>query len=111
MLTFFYVDYSYEMIADGEEHTVELLAVKKNFTMRVDGGRARSIINDGDKDSLKLTTPLFIGGLPPTTAASALNLWHLRNSTSFHGKWKKEYNRKGMMGESHCVPPEHSSPS
>ncbi|CAG7785709.1 unnamed protein product [Allacma fusca] len=77
--------YSYEMVADGEEHTVELLAIKKNFTMRVDGGKARSIINDGDKDSLKLTTPLFIGGLPPTAAASALNLWHLRNSTSFHG--------------------------
>ncbi|OXA44085.1 Protein slit [Folsomia candida] len=77
--------YSYEMIADGEEHRVELLAIKKNFTMRVDGGKARSIINDGEKDMLKLTTPLFIGGLPSNVAATALNLWHLRNSTSFHG--------------------------
>lgn len=78
---------SYEMIADGEEHRVELLAIKKNFTMRVDGGKARSIINDGEKDMLKLTTPLFIGGLPSNVAATALNLWHLRNSTSFHGEW------------------------
>lgn len=77
---------SYEMIADGEEHRVELLAIKKNFTMRVDGGRARSIINDGEKDMLKLTTPLFIGGLPSNVASTALNLWHLRNSTSFHGE-------------------------
>lgn len=77
---------SYEMIADGEEHRVELLAIKKNFTMRVDGGKARSIINDGEKDMLKLTTPLFLGGLPSNVAATALNLWHLRNSTSFHGE-------------------------
>lgn len=76
------------MIADGEEHTIELLAVKKNFTMRVDGGKARSIINDGEKDSLKLMTPLYIGGLPSSVAATALNLWHLRNSTSFHGTRK-----------------------
>lgn len=73
------------MIADGEEHTIELLAIKKNFTMRVNGGKARSIINDGEKDTLKLTTPLYIGGLPFTVAPTALNLWHLRNSTSFHG--------------------------
>ncbi|ODN05623.1 Protein slit [Orchesella cincta] len=77
--------YSYEMIADGEEHAIELLAINKNFTMRVDRGKARSIINDGDRDLLKLTTPLYIGGLPPTVASTALNQWHLRNSTSFHG--------------------------
>lgn len=76
---------SYEMIADGEEHTIELLAIKKNFTMRVDRGKARSIINDGDRDMLKLTTPLYVGGLPPSVASTALNQWHLRNSTSFHG--------------------------
>lgn len=73
------------MIADGEEHTIELLAIKKNFTMRVDRGKARSIINDGDRDMLKLTTPLYVGGLPPNVASTALNQWHLRNSTSFHG--------------------------
>jgi len=73
------------MIADGEDHKIELLAVKKNFTMQVDGRKARSIINDGEKDVLKLNSPMYIGGLPPKVAASALNLWHLRNSTSFHG--------------------------
>jgi hypothetical protein len=33
--------FSYELLADGHYHTVELLAVKKNFTLRVDNGLAR----------------------------------------------------------------------
>ena len=33
--------FSYELVADGHYHTVELLAVKKNFTLRVDNGLAR----------------------------------------------------------------------
>ena len=35
--------FSYELVADGNYHTVEILALKKNFTLRVDGGLARSI--------------------------------------------------------------------
>ena len=34
---------SYEILSDGKYHKVELLAVKKNFTLRVDGGLARYI--------------------------------------------------------------------
>ena len=33
--------FSYELVADGNYHTVEILAIKKNFTLRVDGGLAR----------------------------------------------------------------------
>lgn len=35
------------MVSDGAYHKAELLAVKKNFTLRVDDGPARSIINEG----------------------------------------------------------------
>ena len=33
--------FSYEIMSDGKYHRVELLAVKTNFTLRVDGGLAR----------------------------------------------------------------------
>ena len=33
--------FSYELMSDGKYHRVELLAVKTNFTLRVDGGLAR----------------------------------------------------------------------
>ncbi|XP_034244479.1 protein slit isoform X1 [Thrips palmi] len=77
--------YSFEMVSDGKYHVAELIAVKKNFTMRVDHGLARSIINEGERDFLRLTTPLYIGGIPPEPGQDAFNHWHLRNLTSFHG--------------------------
>lgn len=81
--------YSFEMVADGKYHMVELLAIKKNFTLRVDRGLARSIINEGSKEYLKLTTPMFLGGLPPEPGQQAYKLWHLRNLTSFKGCMKE----------------------
>ena len=33
--------FSYEIVADGLPHRIELLAVRKNFTLRVDNGLAR----------------------------------------------------------------------
>ena len=39
-------------MADGEYHHMEILAVKKNFTLKVDGGLARSIINEGKNEYL-----------------------------------------------------------
>lgn len=81
--------YSFEMVADGKYHSVELLAIKKNFTLRVDRGLARSIINEGSKDFLKLNTPLFLGGLPPEPGHQAFRNWHIRNLTSFKGCLKE----------------------
>lgn len=78
--------YSYEMIADGKPHVAELLAIKKNFTMRVDRGPARSIINEGPKEYLKLITPMYVGGVAPEVANIAFTEFHLRNITSFQGK-------------------------
>ncbi|XP_039229234.1 protein slit isoform X3 [Drosophila yakuba] len=81
--------YSFEMVADGKYHAVELLAIKKNFTLRVDRGLARSIINEGSNDYLKLTTPMFLGGLPVDPAQQAYKNWQIRNLTSFKGCMKE----------------------
>jgi len=81
-VTFFH---SFEMVSDGKYHMAELIAIKKNFTLRVDRGLARSIINEGARDFLHLTTSLFIGGVPPEAGHGAFTQWHLRNLTSFNG--------------------------
>uniref|UniRef100_A0A8W7PTQ5 Protein slit n=1 Tax=Anopheles coluzzii TaxID=1518534 RepID=A0A8W7PTQ5_ANOCL len=81
--------YSFEMVADGKYHLVELLAIKKNFTLRVDRGLARSIINEGSKDYLKLSSPMYLGGLPAEPGQQAYKQWHLRNLTSFKGCMKE----------------------
>ncbi len=52
----------------------------------MDGGKARSIINEGNRDFLKLTTPLYIGGIPDESGREAVNRWHVRNLTSFSGE-------------------------
>ena len=79
--------YSYEMVSDGKPHMAELIAIKKNFTMRVDKGTARSIINEGPKEYLKLTTPMYIGGVVSEVASVAFTEFHLRNTTSFQGQY------------------------
>lgn len=78
--------FSFEMVSDGKYHTAELLAIKKNFTLRVDRGLARSIINEGEHEFLRLTSPLYIGGIPPEPGQEAFTHWHLRNLTSFNGE-------------------------
>ena len=78
--------FSYELIADGEYHTVEILAIKKNFTLRVDGGLARSIVNEGPNEFLNARSPFYIAGVPDETGSKAWKQWHLRNTTSFIGK-------------------------
>lgn len=78
------------MVNDGNWHSVELLTVKQNFTMRIDRGTARSIINDGSNEYLHVASPLYIGGLPREAAQSAIRQWHLRETGSFNGKNSKK---------------------
>lgn len=78
--------FSYEVVNDGNWHSIELITVKQNFTMRIDRGTARSIVNDGVNEYLQLSAPLFIGGLPKEAAESANKRWHLRDTGSFSGK-------------------------
>ncbi|XP_045582081.2 protein slit isoform X2 [Procambarus clarkii] len=77
--------FSYELVSDESEHTVELLSERQNFTLRVDGGIARSMVNDGEQEYLEVDTPIFLGGVPADVARHAQTHWHLRNSTSFRG--------------------------
>lgn len=77
------------LLLHNRYHMVELLAIKKNFTLRVDRGLARSIINEGSKEYLKLQSSLFLGGLPAEPAQQAYKQWHLRNLTSFKGCMKE----------------------
>jgi len=83
--------FSYEILNDGKYHTVQLLSVMKNFTLVVDGGMARSIVNEGDNDYLKVHTSMFLAGLSESKGEKALKLWHLRNATSFNGCLKEVY--------------------
>lgn len=76
---------SYELVSDESEHTVELLSERQNFTLRVDGGISRSMVNAGEQEYLDVDTPLFLGGVPPDVARHAHDQWHLRNTSSFRG--------------------------
>ena len=65
--------------------SLRCLNISKNFTLRVDGGIARSIINEGDNEFLVLHSSLFVGGVEPKLGEEVLKKWHLRNATSFNG--------------------------
>lgn len=77
--------FSYEVLSDSELHTIELLVDGFNFTLRVDGGFARSLLNQGSRESLDSEQSIFIGGLPLDKAQFAVRNWHIRNTTSFSG--------------------------
>lgn len=89
-ITDLFLPFSFEMVSDGQYHVAELIAIKKNFTLRVDRGLARSIINDGSKDYLRLSTPMYLGGIPAEPGHQAFTQWHLRNLTSFNGKYLQQ---------------------
>lgn len=77
---------SYELVSDEKEHTVELLSERQNFTLRVDSGGARSMVNAGELEYLEVETPVFLGGVPPDVGRHAQMHWHLRNASSFKGE-------------------------
>lgn len=73
------------MLNDDKPHALELLLEGKNLTMRIDGGLARSLINDGPKEKLSVARSTFLGGVPADVGETAMGQWHLRNSTSLKG--------------------------
>ncbi|CAH4035997.1 unnamed protein product [Pieris brassicae] len=83
--------YSFEMVSDGAYHKAELLALGKNFTLRVDDGPARSIINEGNNEYLRVDRAMYLGGVPEDVAREAFSKWHLRNITSFKGCLKEAW--------------------
>lgn len=95
--------YSFEMVSDGKPHMAELIAVKKNFTLRVDRGPARSIINEGTREYLKLNSPMFVGGITTDVASVAASQYHLRNVTSFQGKLFKSKSTLFLFEFADCI--------
>jgi len=83
--------FSYEIVGDGRPHTIELLMDHKRLTLRIDGGQTRSILNDGPQPYMRLSAPLYIGGLPRDVGVNAYSQWHLRDISSFTGCLKRLY--------------------
>ncbi|MCL4144942.1 UNVERIFIED_CONTAM: hypothetical protein GTU68_026117 [Idotea baltica] len=79
------VMFSYEVVSNEKEHTVELQIKSHNITLRIDRGKARRMTNRGESPYLEAKSPLFVGGVPHEISSHALRYWHLRNSTSFIG--------------------------
>ena len=85
-VTLFPPNLSYELLSDGAPHTVQLVAANRTFTLTVDEGSPRSVVNDGKHTSLDFNgASLYLGGVPTAVAKHAKNHWHLRNTTSFVG--------------------------
>lgn len=68
---------------------MELLVQGQNISLRIDGGQTRQMANRGDSLYLKVNSSLFIGGISQDLAPHALRYWHLRNASSFVGKYCK----------------------
>ena len=64
---------------------MQLLLHGRNLTMNIDGGVSRSVLNDGQRERLRVKRPLYVGGLPLDVGEAALGAWHLRNATSLRG--------------------------
>ncbi|KAF4517658.1 hypothetical protein B566_EDAN002890 [Ephemera danica] len=111
--------YSFEQVSDGQYHTAELLAIKKNFTLRVDNGRARSIINEGEREFLRLTSPLYLGGVPPEAGClrevwinhkpvDFLNAARMHKVTPGCAAWDEEEEQMSMPQQPQTVAEEQS---
>ena len=63
--------FSYEIISDGKYHRVELLSIKKNFTLRVNGCLARLIVDEDDKEFLQVLNSMYLAGVLEHTGENA----------------------------------------
>ena len=113
--------FSYEILNDGKYHTVQLLSVMKNFTLRVDGGLARSIVNEGDNEFLQVEDQLLfllvlISHHIISFPGSQVNVpgWCLRADwgagvEAVASKKRHQFQRMSQRGQSHLafyhVPP------
>lgn len=64
-----------------------MISTGQNFSLTVDRGYTRYINNRGKQAYLNTSEirALYIGGLPQDLTARALQLWHIREATSFQG--------------------------
>jgi hypothetical protein len=71
----------------GKIHELQLISTGQNFSLTVDRGYTRHINNRGRQAYLNTSEirALYIGGLPNDLTSRALQLWHIREATSFQG--------------------------
>ena len=71
----------------GKIHELQLISTGQNFSLTVDRGYTRYINNRGKQAYMNTSEirALYIGGLPQDLTARALQLWHIREATSFQG--------------------------
>ncbi|XP_056004929.1 slit homolog 2 protein-like isoform X2 [Ostrea edulis] len=85
MSTLYSYIFSYVTVNDDRLHTVELLIHHRNFTMRVDDGVSRSVVNMGDSKYLDVKDDMYIGGLSANKSSLAHQKFQIRSQTSFKG--------------------------
>lgn len=79
--------YSLETVIDGNPHSTEIIAGPSNIVMRIDGGSTRYIVNEKLRGFLNFTSPIYVGGIEANVAQIAFTEFHLRNVSSFKGKF------------------------
>lgn len=84
--TLFSYIFSFTKVDDDKHHKLELLVHQHNFTMRVDGGFPRTVINQGSNQYLDVDGDLYLGGLPHDISQRAMDKFHIRDGSSFKGK-------------------------
>lgn len=83
--TLFSYIFSFTKVDDDKHHKLELLVHQHNFTMRVDGGFPRTVINQGSNQYLDVDGDLYLGGLPHDISQRAMDKFHIRDGSSFKG--------------------------
>jgi hypothetical protein len=77
--------FSFTKVDDEKFHTIELLISQRNFTMRVDNGYPRTVINEGAHKYLEVEDDMFLGGVPRHISTRAERKFHIRDGSSFKG--------------------------
>ena len=77
--------FSFEKVDDDKFHSIELLVSQRNFTMRVDNGMSRTVINEGNHQYLDVGDDMFLGGVPDHVSGRAQRKFHIRDGSSFKG--------------------------
>nr|XP_022340062.1 slit homolog 2 protein-like isoform X3 [Crassostrea virginica] len=83
--------FSYITVNDDHLHNVELIIHHRNFTMRVDGGVSRSVVNMGESEYLDVKDDMYIGGLSSGKSSEAHQKFQIRSQTSFKGCFQGVY--------------------
>ncbi|CAF1141757.1 unnamed protein product [Rotaria sp. Silwood1] len=81
------VIFSYDTVHDGKIHELQLISIGQNLSLIVDKNYSRFINNHGSRIYMNTSAinALYISGLPNELSGRALQLWHIREATSFQG--------------------------